>query len=114
MMIRFKRLWDIALQDKPESYYRRELEEMEEWEIFEPTLGTKLLQPLAEFMQIIATVKFKTVIQTLQIAKFDDRQCTIDDYNEAIVNIFTRLNTAGRVLTREEITPVVEDWMGCK
>ncbi len=104
MMIRFKRLWDIALQDKPESYYRRELEEMEEWEIFEPTLGTKLLQPLAEFMQIIATVKFKTVIQTLQIAKFDDRQCTIDDYNEAIVNIFTRLNTAGRVLTREEIT----------
>lgn len=103
-MIRFRRLWDIALKDKPESYYRGLLEEMDEWKIFEQSMRTKLIQPLSEFMQIIATVKFKTVIQTLQIARFDDRQCSIDDYNEAIVNIFTRLNTAGRVLTREEIT----------
>ncbi|MBK7402434.1 MAG: hypothetical protein IPJ34_40935 [Myxococcales bacterium] len=31
-------------------------------------------------------------------------QWSKDDYSDAIVNIFTRLNTAGRTLTREEIT----------
>src|SRR3954468_22246940 len=40
----------------------------------------------------------------LELVAFDKLVWTEDTYNDAIVNIFTRLNTAGRTLTREEIT----------
>ncbi|WP_037583822.1 hypothetical protein [Stigmatella aurantiaca] len=40
----------------------------------------------------------------LQLAPFNAEVFSQDLYNDAIVNIFTRLNTAGRALTRQEIT----------
>ena len=43
-------------------------------------------------------------ITYLELLPFDKHIWTEDTYNDAIVNIFTRLNTAGRTLTREEIT----------
>src|SRR6185436_14571122 len=43
-------------------------------------------------------------ISYLELLAFDKQIWTEDSYNDAIVNIFTRLNTAGRTLTREEVT----------
>src|SRR5580765_1690676 len=40
----------------------------------------------------------------LELAPFDSAISTSEAYDDAIVSIFTRLNTAGRTLTREEIT----------
>jgi hypothetical protein len=63
-----------------------------------------VLESLAELMIKIVDIKQATV-SFLQLAPFDaDVGGSQDVYNDAIVNIFTRLNTAGRALTRQEIT----------
>jgi hypothetical protein len=62
-----------------------------------------LLAPLAEFMTTLRDVKLSKVTY-LELVPFDADLWSRDEYNDAIVNIFTRLNTAGRTLTREEIT----------
>ena len=65
----------------------------------------QLLEPLAEFMKVVENVKMNSFVHTLQIESFEvTSEWNRDDYSDAIVNIFTRLNTAGRTLTREEIT----------
>ena len=65
----------------------------------------KLLDPLAEFMKVVENVKTNSFVHALQIESFElTPEWNKDDYSDAIVNIFTRLNTAGRTLTREEIT----------
>lgn len=62
-----------------------------------------LLQPLGELMTTLRDVKLSDVT-FLELQPYDDQTWTRDSYNDAIVSIFTRLNTAGRTLTREEIT----------
>jgi len=103
--IRLSRLWDLAQQKLSESEYR---------DILEPFLNNHqltqekiedLINPLAEFMAIIQNVKETSFVDCLQIKSFrETQQWKKEDYDDAIVNIFTRLNTAGRTLTREEIT----------
>jgi hypothetical protein len=101
--IRLSSLWDAVQKDLSESDYR---------EIISPILiehavqnQQSIIQPLAEFMKIIESVKNTSFVHVLQIESFTlTPQWGKDDYNDAIVNIFTRLNTAGRTLTREEIT----------
>jgi len=65
----------------------------------------RFIKPLSEFMTIVADVKDSTVITCLIIKAFElsgiENRST---YNNAIVNIFARLNTAGRALTRQEVT----------
>ena len=63
----------------------------------------ELLQPLGELMTTLRDVKLADVTY-LELQPFDEQTWSRDSYNEAIVSIFTRLNTAGRTLTREEIT----------
>ena len=54
---------------------------------------------------MVENVKINSFVHALQIESFElTPQWSKDDYSDAIVNIFTRLNTAGRTLTREEIT----------
>jgi hypothetical protein len=96
------------------------------WELVEPTITTQddyieilkkafvetsedalqlFILPLAQFMQVILDVKENTKITQLTVKEFD--QSGIKDrsvYNNAIVNIFARLNTAGRALSPQEIT----------
>ncbi|HJT36730.1 MAG TPA: DUF262 domain-containing protein [Pirellulales bacterium] len=62
-----------------------------------------LLEPLGEFMTTLRDVK-RGKVTYLELVPFDSVLWTREAYNDAIVNIFTRLNTAGRTLTREEIT----------
>ena len=45
-----------------------------------------------------------TDISFLEVRGFDPDSMDKDRYNDAVVNIFTRLNAAGRVLTEQEIT----------
>lgn len=62
-----------------------------------------LLPPMGELMTTLRDVKMFN-IDYLELQPFNDAIWSRASYNDAIVNIFTRLNTAGRTLTREEIT----------
>jgi len=46
----------------------------------------------------------QTRVTYLELAEYEEALGPREIYNDAIVNIFTRLNTAGRTLTREDIT----------
>jgi len=104
-LIRLSRLWKEA-QPNPA------LKEAQFRQILRPllqqhgvTAGTidRLLQPMGELMTTLRDVKLADVT-FLELQPYDPQTWTPDTYNDAIVNIFTRLNTAGRTLTREEIT----------
>jgi hypothetical protein len=103
--IRLFRFWDLVQKDLSEREYKTLLEPvLKEHRVVEADLGT-LLDPLAEFMKVVENVKINSFVHALQIESFQvTPQWSKDDYSDAIVNIFTRLNTAGRTLTREEIT----------
>jgi len=103
--IRLSRFWDLVQKDLSEREYRKLLEPI----LIEHGVGDadrfKLIDPLAEFMKVVENVKTNSFVHALQIESFTlTPQWSKDDYSDAIVNIFTRLNTAGRTLTREEIT----------
>ncbi|CAK0740020.1 DUF262 domain-containing protein [Gammaproteobacteria bacterium] len=100
--IRLSRFWDLAegglTEDECEDRLRQLL-------IEHGVNDDRDLRHLAQFMQISANVKVNSFVHALQIESFQPSlQWTRDGYSDAIVNIFTRLNTAGRTLTREEIT----------
>lgn len=103
--IRLSRLWKEA-QPNPglkEAQFRNILKPvLEEHEVASETI-VKLLEPMGELMTTLRDVKMADVT-FLELQPFDPQTWTRDSYNDAIVNIFTRLNTAGRTLTREEIT----------
>ena len=104
--VRVSRLWGLApTQQKPsEKYFRDKLRPLlSEHDVSEDVV-TGILESLAELMIKIVDIKQATV-SFLQLSPFDaDVGGSQDIYNDAIVNIFTRLNTAGRALTRQEIT----------
>lgn len=62
-----------------------------------------LARPVAALLLTLSRVK-KTRVTYLELAEFDEKIFSRETYNDAVVNIFTRLNTAGRTLTREDIT----------
>lgn len=104
--IRLSRLWDLApTQQKPaEKVFRAKLEPLLVDHEVPKEIVTDVLDSLAELMSKIVDIKQATV-SFLQLSPFDaDVGGSQDLYNDAIVNIFTRLNTAGRALTRQEIT----------
>jgi hypothetical protein len=102
--IRFSKIWTTArpLGLTPDNY--KEILEKSFPEIKKEKLDM-FINSLSEFMMIVADVKDSTVITRLVIKDFETSG--ISDrglYNNAIVNIFARLNTAGRALTPQEIT----------
>lgn len=103
--IRLSRFWDIAQQGLSEREYKKLLDVMLKEHGVNDSDRENLLDPLAEFMKVVETVKLTSFVHALQIDSFEmTPEWSKDDYSDAIVNIFTRLNTAGRTLTREEIT----------
>jgi hypothetical protein len=103
--IRLSRLWKEA-QPNPglkEAQFRNILKPVLEQHGVAAEMVGKLLQPMGELMTTLRDVKMADVT-FLELQPFDEQTWTRDSYNDAIVNIFTRLNTAGRTLTREEIT----------
>lgn len=103
--IRLSRLWKEA-QPNPglkEAQFRQILKLLLEQHGLAPDVVEKLLPPMGELMTTLRDVKLAEVTY-LELQPFDPQTWTPDTYNDAIVSIFTRLNTAGRTLTREEIT----------
>jgi hypothetical protein len=104
-LIRLSRLWKEA-QPNPalkEAQFRQILMPLLQQHGVAPEIIEKLLQPLGELMTTLRDVKLAD-ITFLELQPYDPQTWTPDTYNDAIVSIFTRLNTAGRTLTREEIT----------
>ena len=103
--IRLSRLWDLVQKDLSEREYKQLLDPILRLHGVGESDLLGLLDPLAEFMKVVENVKINSFVHALQIESFEvTPQWSKDDYSDAIVNIFTRLNTAGRTLTREEIT----------
>lgn len=104
-LIRLSRLWKEA-QPNPalkEAQFRTIIKPLLIQHGLSEDQIQKLLQPLGELMTTLRDVKLADVTY-LELQPFDEQTWTRDAYNDAIVSIFTRLNTAGRTLTREEIT----------
>jgi hypothetical protein len=103
--VRLSRLWAAATPNPniKEAQFRQILKDLLEVEGVPADKGEKLLVPMGELMTTLRDLKLSKVTY-LELVAFDEHIWTEDSYNDAIVNIFTRLNTAGRTLTREEIT----------
>ena len=103
--IRLSRLWSAATPNPniKESQFREILKELFVVEGIPADKAADLLVPMGELMTTLRDLKLSKVMY-LELLPFDKHIWTEDSYNDAIVNIFTRLNTAGRTLTREEIT----------
>lgn len=63
----------------------------------------RVMTKMGEFMAILRDVKNSEVTYLELIPHNNQDGTTRAEYNEAVVNIFTRLNTAGRTLSREDI-----------
>jgi hypothetical protein len=100
--VRLSRLWALAKPNTPEREYRDWLRKLLSDHSVSSGLMERTVSPLAEVMITLNEAK-EARVAYLELAarrESDDP----DIYNDAIVNIFTRLNAAGRVLTRQEIT----------
>ena len=64
----------------------------------------KFLRRCCEIKELPVTCLNIVAYSEPQTATDDEKLRSRQEYDDAIVNIFTRLNTAGRTLTREEIT----------
>ena len=103
--IRLSRLWALVQQGLSEDEYAELLQPILQEHAVAPATLERLLKPLAQFMRVVEGVKVNGVVHALQIESLIvTPQWSKDDYSDAIVNIFTRLNTAGRVLSAEQIT----------
>jgi hypothetical protein len=103
--IRFSRLWKEALPNAglKEAQFKKIIEPVLEQHGVSSAKKDALLQPLGELMTTLRDVKMADV-NYLELQPFNQMAMSQAEYNDAIVTIFTRLNTAGRTLTREEIT----------
>jgi hypothetical protein len=104
-LIRFSRLWDVAgtNQNLKEKNYAESVTKMLADHGVAEDQRAAYLTPLSELMTTLRDVKLQKVAY-LELRAFDKDTMDRDSYDDAIVNIFTRLNTAGRTLSREEIT----------
>jgi hypothetical protein len=103
--VRLSRLWNLASPHTGlyEAHFRSKLGPvLKDHEVADDVV-TDVLEPLAQLVMTLRDIKLSKV-SYLELAPFDANVFELDVYNDAIVNIFTRLNTAGRVLTRQEIT----------
>lgn len=104
-LIPLHRLWKAAKPDPNlmEKQFQQILKGLFDDEGVPPEKAEQLLAPMGELLATLRHLKLSKVT-FLELRAFDNDIWTEDSYNDAIVNIFTRLNTAGRTLTREEIT----------
>ena len=104
-LIRLSRLWEAAKPNSniKEAQFQEIVKELFTKEGIPAEKIDKLLGPMGELMTTLRDLKLSKVTY-LELLAYDKHIWTEDSYNDAIVNIFTRLNTAGRTLTREEIT----------
>jgi hypothetical protein len=102
--IRLSRLWEAAPEEGADAYAGEPLaiSLLAEHSVTGPDLE-KYKRPVSALLMALKEVK-QTRVTYLELAEFKESLGARERYNDAIVNIFTRLNTAGRTLTREDIT----------
>jgi hypothetical protein len=101
--IRFSRMWSKAPSaEGVEQDEAIAADLLREHEIPDPR-RQELIRPVGSLVLNLSRVK-QVRVTYLELMEFDERVYARDTYNDAIVNIFTRLNAAGRALTREDIT----------
>lgn len=103
--IRLSRLWDLAQVGTPSFKWltdriRNDL--LPEHGVDEAR-ANELLNPLLDLVQALGQVK-QTEVGFLELQPMEREGFDAEQYDDAIVSIFTRLNTGGRALSEEEIT----------
>jgi hypothetical protein len=103
--IQLSRLWKAAEigANLREAQYRAILVPLLKNHGVPESIAASILSPLAELLYTLKEVKLSKV-SYLQLDAFNPAVTNREVYNDAIVNIFTRLNSAGRALTKQEIT----------
>ena len=103
--VRLSRFWSIAASraGTMPRHYRDDVNKLLQDHDVEDDVAQRVLDALSELILTLARVQQEKV-SYLWLKPFNERDHAQDVYNDAIVNIFTRLNTAGRALTRQEIT----------
>jgi hypothetical protein len=103
--VRLSRLWEVAPEQAGiDSYEAEELaRSILEEHGFPEELREKHKRATGALLMALKDVK-QTRVTYLELAEHEEALGSRESYNDAIVNIFTRLNTAGRTLTREDIT----------
>jgi hypothetical protein len=103
--VRLARLWEKAPEQVSADAY--EAEETAGAILSEHGVSPEARQqhsrPIAALLMALKDVKH-TRVTYLELSEYKSALGSRDVYDDAIVNIFTRLNTAGRTLTREDIT----------
>jgi hypothetical protein len=102
--VRLARLWEKAPDQSIDNYEAEDIAKdvLSEHGVAE---NERVKQKRALGALIIALREVKqTRVTFLELSQYEEAHGDRDVYNDAIVNIFTRLNTAGRTLTREDIT----------
>lgn len=103
--VRLSRLWDAAPEQAGiDSYEAEELANsiLQAHGISED-VRERQKRPVGALLMALKSVK-ETRVTYLELAEHGESLGSRESYNDAVVNIFTRLNTAGRTLTREDIT----------
>jgi hypothetical protein len=103
--VRLSRLWGATTPNPnvKETQFREIVKDLFSAEGVPADKTEALLVPMGELMTTLRDLKLSKVTY-LELLAFDKHIWTEDSYNDAIVNIFTRLNTAGRTLSKQEIT----------
>jgi Protein of unknown function DUF262 len=102
--VRLARLWEKSPDHGIDNYAAEDIAEsiLTEHGVAEID-RSKQKRALGALIMALREVK-QTRVTYLELAQYEEMHGDRDIYNDAIVNIFTRLNTAGRTLTREDIT----------
>ena len=103
--VRLARLWQVAPEQAAiDAYAAEEIANtlLEEHHVVEEDRAA-CRRSVAALLMALKDVK-QTRVTYLELAEYEEALGARSQYNDAIVNIFTRLNTAGRTLTREDIT----------
>jgi hypothetical protein len=103
--VRLARLWEAAPEQASIDPY--EAEELANTILQEHGVSeegrAQQKRPTGALLMALKEVK-QTRVTYLELAEYEEALGPREVYNDAVVNIFTRLNTAGRTLTREDIT----------
>jgi hypothetical protein len=103
--VRLSRLWELAPEQAGVDAY--EAEELANSVLKEHGMPEEAREqhkrPTGALLIALNNVK-QTRVTYLELAEYTETFGSREVYNDAVVNIFTRLNTAGRTLTREDIT----------
>lgn len=109
-LVRLNRLWDLATTE--ESRIQREVAEtfLRDVAGIPKEVIARILTPMSELLAELGQLK-RTKVGILEIQPRRSGMSEAE-YSDSVVNIFTRLNTAGRQLTRQEITFawIKQDW----